>query len=154
MKTLDYRYWDSCCFLRWLKKEPEYEKCQGVLKSAENGKLKIVTSAYTIAEVIYLNKKGHSKIIKSDSDEICRFFEKDYIIVINVDRYIAEDARNLLWKYNALRPADAIHVASAIKAVVYLFDTFDDYLIKQSGTIGEPPLTITKPNIPYQESFL
>ncbi len=150
---MDYRYWDSCCFLCWLKKEPEHEKCKGVLESAEIGKLNIVTSAYTIAEVIYLNKKSHSKISKTDSDKICRFFERDYIIPINVDRYVAEDARNLLWKYEALRPADAIHVASAIKAGIYVFDTFDDYLIKQSGTIGEPPLTITKPNIPYQESF-
>lgn len=151
---MDYRYWDSCCFLCWLKKEPEHEKCKGVLESAESGKLKIVTSAYTIAEVIYLKKNGHSKISKTDSDEICRFFESDYIIPINVDRYVAEDARNLLWRYKALRPADAIHVASAIKAGVYVFNTFDDYLIKQSGTIGEPPLTIIKPNIPHQESFL
>lgn len=150
---MQYRYWDTCCFLCWLKKEHEHEKCKGVLEQAENGELNIITSAYTIAEVIYLKKKGKEKINKKDSDKICRFFERDYIIPINVDRYIAEDARNLLWEYKALRPEDAIHVASAIKAGVTIFDTFDDYLIKQSGTIGEPPLIIGKPNIPYQEKI-
>lgn len=150
---MDYRYWDSCCFLRWLNKEPEYEKCKGVLKLAEDDELRIITSAYTIAEVIYLKKKGYEKIRREDSNEICRFFEQEYIIPINIDRYIAENARNLLWEYKALRPEDAIHVASAIKAGVFIFDTFDDYLIKQSGIIGDPPLIIGKPNIHYQESL-
>ncbi len=151
---MEYRYWDSCCFLCWLKKEPEHEKCKGVLERAKNGELKIVTSAYTIAEVIYLKKKGQGKINKSDSDSICRFFEQDYIITVAVDRYVAEDARNLLWEYEALRHEDAIHVASAIKANVHVFDTFDEYLLKQNGTIGDPPLIINKPNVPYQESLL
>lgn len=150
---MDYRYWDSCCFLCWLKKEPEHEKCKGVLKLAESGDLKIVTSAFTISEVIYLKKKGYEKIGRSNSNDICRFFEQEYIIPINVDRYVAEDARNLLWEYEALRPQDAIHVASAIKAGVYVFDTFDEYLLKQSGGIGDPPLIIGKPNIHYQESL-
>ncbi len=125
----------------------------GVLERANNGELKIITSAYTIAEVIYLKKKGREKINRSDSSTICRFCERDYIIPINVDRYIAEDARNLLWEYEALRPEDAMHVASAIKAGVSILDTFDDYLIKQSGKIGDPPLIIGKPSIGYQESF-
>jgi predicted nucleic acid-binding protein len=150
---LDYRYWDSCCFLCWLKKEPEHEKCKGVLELAENGDLKIVTSAYTISEVIYLKKKGYEKISREDSNEICRFFERDYIIPVNIDRYVAESARNLLWEYEALRPQDAIHVASAIKAGVNVFDTFDEYLLKQSGNIGDPPLIIGKPNIHHQESL-
>ncbi|MHB8279756.1 MAG: hypothetical protein ACYDIA_19185 [Candidatus Humimicrobiaceae bacterium] len=59
----------------------------------------------------------------------------------------------MIWDYKALRPKDAIHVASAIKAKVPIFDTFDDYLIKQNGTIGEPPLIIGKPNIVYQGSI-
>ncbi|HRT84713.1 MAG TPA: PIN domain-containing protein [Bacteroidales bacterium] len=152
---MDYRYWDSNCFLKWLKKEPDYEKCKGVLYNAENNKLKIVTSALTIAEVIYLHPSP--KMTREKSDEICRMFERDYIVTISVDRVIAEEARELLWQYKALKPKDAIHVASAIRANVVnksssiILDTFDEDLIKLSGKIGTPPLIIGSPNIEYQE---
>ncbi len=81
-------------------------------------------------------------------------FEQEYIVPIAVDRFVAELARNLLWDYKALRPQDAIHIASAIKAKVTIFDTFDDYLIGLTGIMGDPPLIIGKPNMPYQETFL
>lgn len=149
---MEYRYWDSNCFLQWLKKEDEHEKCRGVIECAEKGELQIATSALTIAEVIYL--KPHEKIDREKSDEICRFFEQEYLIIINLDRIIAEMARNLLWNYQALRHEDAIHVASAVRARIPIFDTFDNYLIKQSGIIGDPPLIIGKPNIPYQEQIV
>lgn len=148
---MEYRYWDSCCFLRWLKKETEYESCKGVIQRAEGGELQIITSALTIAEVIYL--RPEEKIDRKKSDEICRFFENEYIIPINVDRFLAEFARNLLWDFKALRPRDALHVASAIKAKVPIFDTFDEYLLGLNGTIGNPPLIIGKPNIQYQEEL-
>jgi len=121
------------------------------LQKAEEEEIQIITSAFTIAEVIYL--KGYEKIDSKKSDDICRFFENEYIIPINVDRIVAEMARNLLWDYQVLRPQDAIYVASAIKAKVPIFDTFDGYLIGLSGTIGNPPLIIGEPNIPYEEKI-
>jgi predicted nucleic acid-binding protein len=148
---LEYRYWDSNCFLCWLKKEPAHGKCTGVIRKAEEGEIQIVTSALTIAEVIYM--KGEDKIDRKKSDEICRFFEHEYIVPINVDRTIAEVARLLLWDYKALRPQDAIHIASALKAKVPIFDTFDEYLIGLNGTIGNPPIIIGQPNIPHQEDM-
>lgn len=148
---MEFRYWDSNCFLCWLKKELGYEKCLGVIHKAEEEELQIVTSALTIAEVIYL--KPNDKIDRKKSDDICRYFEHEYIIPINLDRTIAELARNLLWDYEALRHKDAIHIASAIKAKIPIFDTFDTYLIGLSGTIGNPPLIIGEPNIPYQEEM-
>lgn len=148
---MEYRYWDSNCFLCWLKKEPGYEKCKGVIQKSEQGEIQIITSALTIAEVIYL--KPNDKIDRKKSDEIYRFFENEYIIPISVDRFIAEMARELLWDYQALKPKDAIHVASAIRTKTIIFDTFDGDLIDLSGTIGNPPLIIGEPNIPYQEEM-
>lgn len=149
--TLERRYWDSNCFLKWLKQEFDYGKCKGVICKAVDGEIQIVTSALTIAEVIYLD--GNDKINRKKSDEIVRFFENEYIVPINVDRVIAELARNLLWEYKALRPKDAIHIASALRANVPIIDTFDEYLIGLSGTIGDSPLIIGNPNIPYQEEI-
>ncbi|WP_420263744.1 type II toxin-antitoxin system VapC family toxin [Candidatus Magnetominusculus dajiuhuensis] len=145
------RYWDSCCCLRWLKKESGYEKCEGVIAKAEAGEIKIVTSVLTMAEVIYL--RTEPKIDRRKSDEICSFFDNEYIVLINVDRHIAESSRNLLWDYGALRPNDAIHIASAIEAEIPIIDTFDKYLINLNGKIGKPPLIIGQPDIPFQEEI-
>jgi hypothetical protein len=132
-------------------KEPDHEKCKGVLHKAESGEIRIITSTLTIAEVIYL--KPYPKMSKEMSDKICRMFEQEYIVPIALDRFIAESARNLLWQYSALKPKDAIHIASALKAKVPTFDTFDDGLITLTGTMGDPPLIIGKPNIVYQEKL-
>ncbi len=143
------RYWDSVTFLGYLQEETgKVEKCRGVIQSAENHQIHIVTSALTIAEVIYL--KGRTKITRAESAKICNFFKHEYVLIVNVDRYLAENARELLWAYPALKPPDAIHVATAIKAKVFRMDTFDKDLIKLSGLIGNPPLIIGYPDIPFQ----
>src|SRR3972149_8594039 len=47
------RYWDSNAFLGWLNNEKgKAEKCEGVLNAAEEGKVEIVTSAWTLTEAI------------------------------------------------------------------------------------------------------
>lgn len=143
------RYWDSDAFLGWLNEdEPEKKKkCRGVIEAAEKGNLEIITSTLTIAEVIYL--KGHPKITREKSDKIIAFFKNDYIIPIVLDRDIAEIARELMWNHSALKPKDASHVASALKAKVGHMDTFDGELINLSGKIGKPPLIIGEPDLPY-----
>lgn len=142
------RYWDSNIFLAILENDPIYApKCKGVVAAIEKKEVKIVTSALTIAEVLYL--KGHPKITREKSQKIIRFFESDTIILINVDRKIAEMAREYIWDFN-VHHKDAIHLASAIYAKIEIFDTFDEKLLKLSGKLGNPPLTICEPNLPYQ----
>jgi predicted nucleic acid-binding protein len=62
-----------------------------------------------------------------------------------LDRILAEEARKLVWGHG-IKPKDAIHVATALDAEVDRMETFDDALIKKSGTVGSPPLEIGKPN--------
>jgi len=145
---MDYRYWDSVTFLGWLSAEPDKAPdCKPILEAAEAGKVVLVTSALTITEVLKL--KGHEKIPASQAKKIEAFFRHSWIIVREVDRFVAEDARELVWNKN-INPKDAIHVATALRQDVTLdqFDTFDEGLIKFSGTLGDPPLTIGKPNLP------
>jgi len=129
---LERRYWDSNIILAWLKKETGWEKCQGVFAAFEKNDVQIITSAITIAEVIYL--KGRPLITQDKSDIICRFFERD-ILIINVDRDTAENARKLIWENQNLKPNDALHIASAIMAGVSIMDTFDKDLIKLDGLV-------------------
>ena len=82
------------------------------------------------------------------------FFRRSWIVVREVDRFIAEDARELVWNKN-VKPKDAIHLATALRQDVELdqFDTFDKDLIKLSGALGDPPLTIGRPNLPAKLPF-
>jgi predicted nucleic acid-binding protein len=148
MAETQRRYWDSDAFLGWLKAEPDkVSECQAVIREAEAGQTEIVTSALTLAEVLYL--RGHQPIPSADAEKLERFFEHEYIVVNDVDRMLAEEARKLVWN-QGIRPKDAIHVATAIDAEVERLETFDADLIKRSGAVGNPPLTIDRPYEPPQ----
>lgn len=145
------RYWDSDCFLGWLKGEPDkIEACKGVVAAAEKGEVLIVTSALTVAEVVKLKHKPPIPI--EHSEKVRNFFARhDLIEVRDVNRYLAEDARELVWENQGVKPKDAIHLATAMKFDITIFDTFDVDLIKLDGKLGNPPMRIGKPNILYQE---
>lgn len=150
---MDYRYWDAAAFLGWLAEEPDkVPECRPVIEAAESGGVTLVTSALTIAEVLWL--KGQKKLPAEEANKIMAFFKHSWIVVREVDRFIAEDARELVWNNN-VKPKDAIHLATALAQDVSLdqFDTFDESLIKLSGTLGNPPLMIGRPNLPAKLPF-
>jgi predicted nucleic acid-binding protein len=145
------RYWDANVFLGWFLNEPDKaDKCLGVIKGAEEGDIKIVTSAITLVEVIKL--KGQTKLKSKSEETIRKFFEQEFISVRVVDRPVAERARDLIWKHN-IDPKDAIHVATALKLKISTMDTFDGDLIKLSRKHGKPLLKIGHPDIAIQESL-
>ena len=76
------------------------------------------------------------------------FFRHEWIVVRELDRFIAEDARALVWNHN-VKPKDAVHVATALKRDVPIeqLDTFDGPLIRLSGKLGDPSLIIGKPSM-------
>lgn len=143
------RYWDSSCFLGWLKQEADkIDDCRGVIEAAKKGNLDIITSALTFVEVLYL--KHRDPISKEDAGKVKRFFENEFIIPVNLDRDIAEAAQNIVWDYK-IKPSDATHIATALQAGINIVDTFDQELIdKFNNQIGTPPLRIGKPNLPLQ----
>jgi hypothetical protein len=98
--------------------------------------------------------KGERKVPASRAKQIEAFFRNRWIVVRDVDRFIAEDARQLYWDKN-VTPKDAIHLATALRqdVVIDQFDTFDKGLIKLSRTLGDPPLAIGHPNLPEQLPF-
>jgi predicted nucleic acid-binding protein len=139
-------YWDACVFHALFGKEAgRYEICMEIEKMARENKVLIYTSTATFVECIWL--KGVDKIAKAHEEVITKYFQHKFIQIINLDRPKAEAARNLVWQFNALRPKDAIHVASAISQQVEEMHTFDDYLLKLDGQIGVPLLKICKPQI-------
>jgi len=143
------RYWDANAFLGWFNDEAgRANLCENVLALAEEGKLLIVTSAITLTEVIRL--EGKPRLKPEQEETIRKFFEREYIIVRNVDRVVAERARQLIWEHSFLRPKDSIHIATALELKIPILDTFDDDLLKLDGKLGNPVLRIGKPNLAYQ----
>jgi predicted nucleic acid-binding protein len=130
-------------------KEPaRHEHCQSVLYAAERGDLRIITSALTLTEVIKIKGKP---IPPDAEDKIRAFFEHEWIIVRDVDRFIAEQAREFIWKYS-LQPYDAIHLATAYRMKLLHLDTYDRAdLGKLNEKLGSPVMKICEPPlIPFQ----
>lgn len=145
----DRIYWDSDAFLGWFQQEPgKVELCEGSVERAENGEVLIYTSALTIAEVLWL--RGGPKIAEDKAELIRRFFRRSYIRVRNVTRATSESAQDLVWS-NGVRPKDAIHIASALEVRAGVFETFDEYLLKQHRVEGMP---IRKPIAPLQKKLI
>ena len=145
------RYWDSDVFLGLLNEEKDkVDKCRGVIRLAEDDKIVIVTSALTLTEVVWI--KGLPRLSEKSENKIRKFFEQEYIAVRVVDRVIAEEARQLIWKHS-VKPKDAIHIATAMLLNIPTLDTFDGELYKLNGKIGNPALRIGPPDISHQESM-
>lgn len=125
------RYWDSCCFIGWLaEEENKVAACKEVLDIAEAGRLTIVTSTLTLAEVIKL--KGHHALPPESEERIDQFFKREFIVLRQVDRKVGELARRLCWQ-SGIDPKDAVHVATALIHGISALDTTDGPLIRKSG---------------------
>jgi predicted nucleic acid-binding protein len=149
--ALDRRYWDSDAFLGYLNGEADkISDCESVLEAAEDRRLIIVTSALTLAEVLYV--KGRSPISKADRDKVASFFKQPYISVQNVTRRISEQARDVFWDHG-IKPKDAIHVATALVLKIPVLNTFDRNLLSANGRVGNPLLRIEKPHEPGQKKL-
>lgn len=141
-------YWDSDCFLGHFRAEPgKAEKCDGVLQRAQRGEVLIVTSALTLAEVLWM--RGGPRLAADKALIVRKFFRRTFIRVYNVSRKISESAQVLVWDHD-IKPKDAIHVATAIHLNVNALETFDNGLIGKSGSVGDPLLLIREPQAAAQ----
>jgi predicted nucleic acid-binding protein len=147
--AIELIYWDSATFLAYFQNEAgRVENCQGTLDRAQAGDVGIITSTLAIAECLWL--RGQDPIPKDRAEIVQRFFRRSFIRMRNVTRNTAEAAQDLVWNH-AIKPKDAIHVATAIEAKVSILETFDAGLIGKSGLVGQPHLIIRMPIAPAQQ---
>lgn len=150
-------YWDACVWIAMIAKEKIPDKngvviedretmCKTVINAAKAGKVEIVTSALSLVEVC---KKPN---VKSESvDRIAAFFEHDFVLLANLDRFAGERGRELMLAgYSKLKPPDAAHIATAAITNVDEMHTFDDRLLDLHGLIDKAngeKLKICKPDV-------
>lgn len=130
MRTLPEKiYWDSNAFLAWLQVEAGREAaCRDTLDAAQRGDFLIVTSALTIAEVLWL--RGGPRLGDDKAEILNRFFRRSCLRVVNLDRKIAQSAQRLVWE-SGIAPKDSVHVATALQYECPVLETFDAPLIKK-----------------------
>lgn len=142
-------YWDSVAFLAWLQNERGREAaCRDTLEAAQNGDFLIVTSALTLAEVLWL--RGAPRLTEDRAELLNRFFRRSCMRVVNLDRKIAQRAQRLVWEIG-IKPKDSVHVASALQYECPILETFDQPLIKKTPDIDG--LLIREPQPAVQGSL-
>lgn len=149
--------WDACTWIATIIQEKVPTKgggvedrghlCNHVIDLAVKKKVEIATSGLSLAEVC-----KDPSVKGTDEDVLADFFRNEYILILPVDRYVGTLARKLLQSSSgALRPPDAVHLATAIIADASEFHTFDGHLLKLDGKINKPnggTLIIRKPPAP------
>ena len=136
------RYWDSTNWISLLAEDEasRAEICQNILNDMVVGKLTVITSVWTLAEVI---RRRRSLSISADDDRVITDFfrQHDNLVIHDVTRAVAEKARSLS-REHGLRPADAVHLATALSSVADVFETWDrDFLALR----GRVPIEIREP---------
>lgn len=153
--------WDSCVIIDAIQKTPgRYEKIEPFLKDAENGKLLIVVSELSVAEVSHLTKLTDNGILLDDQVQLIKdWFENPYIVRRPVHAGISELAGEVGRKHKLKRAPDRIIVATALFEKIPQIHTFDgidpkkkNKLLPLDGQIGDPPLRIREPD-PAQDTL-
>lgn len=142
----ELHYWDSTVFLAWLLPEPARAvDIRTIIDAADRGRVLIVTSVLTLTEVIKL--KGSPPLPQDQQKKINDFFAREYVATRGLDRFTAAHAREMIWRHG-VDPKDSIHLATAIRAGVRIFETHDGVLLGLNGKLpvpGGPPMTIRLP---------
>jgi predicted nucleic acid-binding protein len=111
-------YWDTSVFLCFLNREEETRRriCEDILQHASMEDVHILTSTYTIVEVIRPKRKSIAKarqLTPGEIGKIKQMFRWPFITTIELDERTALFASDLARDHN-LAPADAVQAASAI----------------------------------------
>jgi len=153
-------YWDSCTYLNYLKgNHPRHPHMLALLKDWEVGNVVLVTSALTIAEVLWVRcEPGQVRqtLPRSREKDILSLFDPKLpaeLVLVELNRETAEAARDFIWK-RGIKPKDAVHLSSAIEGKCDLFHTSDINLLKLTEQVGgNPILKIVEPTWESQQSM-
>jgi len=156
MAKLDL-YWDTSIFLCFLNRDEEVRRhvCEDILQHASMDTVRILTSSYTIVEVIRPKRKSLPKAQTLTAEQIKRIkgmFRWPFITTIELDDRTAHFASDLA-RDHGLSPADAVHAASAILWRAHVLQAWDrDFsAISQQIPIEEPRFISTQAPLPGME---
>ena len=93
-----------------------------ILELGRSGSFQAIASTFVFAEVIKDRKRD---ALDPDQETLIdQYLNQDFITWVEVDLPLAKKARSLS-RFQGLKPADAVHVASALRAKCDQFLTWD-----------------------------
>lgn len=115
------RYWrpylDSSVYIAAIKGEVaepgKGETSAQILQLASQTLFPVFASVFVLTEV--LRVKGHPPLILAEEQAIDKYLSGNFITWIELDIPLARQARDLA-RLHSLKPVDAIHLSSAIRA--------------------------------------
>lgn len=138
-------YWDSAVFLDYVNGVPEKLPVLDELleRAGSGGDVEIATSVLSITEVAFgrldQSKQRFDPRIQVAIDAL---WADPIVRQIDLYKEIAFDARDLVRSARlpgaGLKPADAIHLATARRIGVIEFQTYDSRLFRYSSEVGFP----------------
>jgi predicted nucleic acid-binding protein len=136
-----FHYLDSGVFSGFLNGEAEPEnfaECAAMMRAAEEGVIRVCTSAFTMGEVVYVKPAPNKKALSIEVQEeiISQLLSSVWLERVSFEPDMAEINRHLLRQYGgggrrSLQPYDSVHIATAIRMKVDYFSTIDNILIQR-----------------------
>lgn len=137
-------YWDSNLFRDFISGHPEHAAdVEALLEQADTGKLEIITSAISVAEVAFAQQERSTGLLSAEVEERIDklWVPPSPVKLVEFHFHIARRARQLLrqslqrgWK--GLRAFDAVHLCTAQLYGVTELHTYDAGLERYSELIG------------------
>ncbi|MBA3360247.1 MAG: type II toxin-antitoxin system VapC family toxin [Acidimicrobiia bacterium] len=142
-------YWDSCVFLEYINGDDQtrLQEISAILEDAEKNKLRIMTSTLTVAEVAFARYEqagaALDPVAQAKIDALWAMGGP--VRLADVTPLVAEAGRDLIrlglpkqpdqWR---LKPADAMHLATAKSLQADTVHTYDPKWAKYETIIGIP----------------
>lgn len=149
--TVPRYYWDACVFLSYLEDDPDrVSHIESMLSKAAEGKIHLLTSMLSVTEVAYTSYEKQRRVLRPDEEERIEALWQSPVMLVEFHRGIATEARTLIRDSfegdgPTLKPADAIHAATASIHRADAFHTYDAKLTKGLTAVLSihvgPPLT-------------
>lgn len=123
-------YLESSCFVAFVKNEPgRGATVLRLLQDAEAGRIQLVTSFITLAEVL----RGGADLASGEpfgDEELDHLLRKSQVELVAVERFVAEKTREVRRSVAKLEKKtmtiDAIHIATALVSEVDALYSYDD----------------------------
>ena len=136
-------YWDACVFLSMIEGDADrIPVINAILHEAEKGEVEIYTSTLSITEVAFAKAEKDNKSLDPDVEakidklwqpsspfKLCDVFDT---ITIDAKLLIRQ---SLVSGGRSLKPADAIHIATARHLSVNAIHTYDDTMLRAASLV-------------------